>query len=186
MAGGVDVTGNYNISYEPGTLEVTASSAAITITAASARKVYDGTALTDSGFAYGDLPLGVTRVEAVVEGSQTAVGSSANVITRYTLWNGETNVTTFFPEAILVDGTLTVTPRSDNSNRSDSPGTTTTIPDSPIPLAILPEPLFTIVDDEVPLGRLPQTGGGNGGSPLTTMFAWLATRFKWSKEDDEQ
>jgi len=83
----------------------------IVITADSTYKVYDGTELTKSGFTTSELPADVTNVTAVVEGSQTDFGSSANVVTSYKLWNGTEDVTTFFQAATLMEGTLTVTKR---------------------------------------------------------------------------
>ena len=46
-AGGEDVTESYAITYANGTLEVTKK--AVTITADSDSKIYDGTALTNDG-----------------------------------------------------------------------------------------------------------------------------------------
>ena len=71
--------GNYTLTENLGTLKVTANEAAVMLTAASASKTYDGTALTDDTVTAEGLPAGFT-VSAVVSGSQTDAGSSANTI----------------------------------------------------------------------------------------------------------
>lgn len=111
-AAGNNVTDTYYIvDYVDGELEVTVNPAVIIITADDAEKVYDGTALTEAGYTTSALPQGVTSVEAVVEGTQTTVGTAANVVTGYTLWNGTADVTAYFAEAELVSGELEVTKR---------------------------------------------------------------------------
>jgi hypothetical protein len=99
----------HNVRLVDGRLKVW-SEAEITITAASDSKIFDGTPLVNAGFTYSILPPGVTRVTAVVEGSQTAVGSSANVVVSFRLWNGDDNVTEYFPNVKLVNGTLSIIP----------------------------------------------------------------------------
>ena len=103
---------NYNVSEQLGTLRVTgrAPRAEVTLTAASARKTYDGTALTDSSFTSDGLPDGFS-VTATVSGSRTDAGSSKNKITSYTIYdeNGK-KVTDQFTKVTTVDGTLTVDP----------------------------------------------------------------------------
>ena len=103
---------NYNVSEQLGTLRVTgrAPRAEVTLTAASARKTYDGTALTDSSFTSDGLPDGFS-VTATVSGSRTDAGSSKNKITSYTIYdeNGK-KVTAQFTKVTTVDGTLTVDP----------------------------------------------------------------------------
>lgn len=81
----------------------------ITITADSASKTYDGTALT-AGYTYttGVLVTGDV-LTAVVEGSQTDAGSSVNTVTSYKVMRGETNVTLNYTFEESVAGTLTVT-----------------------------------------------------------------------------
>ena len=77
---GNDVTHDYTLEYEPGTLTVQPRS--ITVTADSAQKEYDGTPLSSSGFKVESaLPMveGHT-VEARVEGSITEEGVADNVI----------------------------------------------------------------------------------------------------------
>ena len=103
---GADVTANYTFG-EPviGTLEVTP--VAIELTANSAAKAYDGTPLTDRGYTISNGSfVGEEGLAGVtVEGSQTAVGSSANTITGHTL-NNNTKAQNY--DITYVDGTLTV------------------------------------------------------------------------------
>jgi len=91
----------------------------ITITANSAERAFNGAPLTDSGLTTSEMPDGVTRVEATVEGSQTEVGSSDNAVTGYSLWDGGNEVTKDFAEAILEKGILTVTPATLNKTVLD-------------------------------------------------------------------
>ena len=110
-ADGRDVTSNYDISYANGSLTVTVNETVrITVTAASDAKQYDGSPLINDGFTTSLLPPGVSEVRATVAGSQTDVGSSANVVTGYTLWNGSQEVTSFYTNVVLTEGSLTVTP----------------------------------------------------------------------------
>ena len=84
----------------------------ITITANSETKVYDGTPLTDGGFTFTEGVLVDGDVlTAVVEGSQTDVGSSDNVVTSYKVTRGETDVTSSYTFADSEKGALTVTLR---------------------------------------------------------------------------
>ena len=84
----------------------------VTVTASSAEKVYDGTPLTAGTVSVDGLPDGY-KVRAAVSGSQTAVGSSANAVTSYTILDESGNdVTSKFPNVTVVSGTLTVNPLS--------------------------------------------------------------------------
>ena len=104
---------NYNITTEVGTLKVNAIGSQIIITADNASKVYDGTALVDSGFTYTDNVLVEGDVlTAVVEGSIIDAGTAANKVTSYKVMRGDVDVTTSYTFGASVDGTLTVTPRS--------------------------------------------------------------------------
>ncbi|MCQ2546296.1 MAG: InlB B-repeat-containing protein, partial [Clostridia bacterium] len=96
-----------------GELEITPVSTNIVITAESASKKYDGTALEKNDFTYteGVLVNGDT-LTAVVEGSQTDAGTSANVVTSYAVMNGDRDVTGNYTFGDSVDGTLTVTKRA--------------------------------------------------------------------------
>ena len=103
---------NYDITKVEGTLTVTAVSTPIVITANSNEKMYDGSALTDSGYTFTDGVLkGSDTLEAVVEGSQTDAGESANVVTSYAVKRGDADVTNYYTFGTSVDGTLTVTKR---------------------------------------------------------------------------
>ena len=103
---------NYIIETVEGKLTVTSPEQHIVITANSAEKTYDGTPLTDDGFTYTDFVLAEGDVlEAVVEGSQTDVGSSVNVIKSYRVMRGDEDVTANYIFDDSVDGTLTVTKR---------------------------------------------------------------------------
>ena len=102
-----------------GQLVITPVQTAIVITADSNEKVYDGTALTDDGFTYtqGVLMAG-DYITAVVEGSQTDVGSSANVVTSFKVLRDTgsvareiVDVTANYANITTEDGTLTVTKR---------------------------------------------------------------------------
>ena len=103
---GADVTANYTFG-EPviGTLTVTP--VAIELTANSAAKAYDGTPLTDSGYTISNGSfVGEEGLAGVtVEGSQTAVGSSANTITGHKL---KSNTKAQNYTITYADGTLTV------------------------------------------------------------------------------
>ena len=83
----------------------------IVITAASAEKVYDGTALTDNGFTYTQNVLKEGDIlTAVVEGSQTDAGESENVVTSYKVMRGDNDVTANY-DISTKKGKLKVTPR---------------------------------------------------------------------------
>ena len=81
----------------------------MSIAAQSASKLYDGTALTrgNGALVYG-LPTGL-NITVSCGGSQTNVGSSANTVTGYSIYNksGE-NVTAHFKNVRTVTGTLAV------------------------------------------------------------------------------
>ena len=107
ISDGANVTANYTFG-EPviGTLTVTP--VAIELTANSAAKAYDGTPLTDSGYTISNGSfVGEEGLAGVtVEGSQTAVGSSANTITGHKL---KSNTLAKNYTITYADGTLTVT-----------------------------------------------------------------------------
>lgn len=111
--GTVDATGKYIVTEaNNGSLTITAKAAFITITANSKTREYNGEALTDNGctFTEGVLVDGDV-LQAVVEGSQTDKGSSANVVKSYKVVRGSDDVTGNYKFTDSVDGTLTVTPR---------------------------------------------------------------------------
>ena len=115
---------NYEVEKIPGTLEVTRNDDPVTLTAASAEKAYDGTALTKpDGVTAEGLPEGF-QVSASAEGSQTEVGTSENVVgSGFRILNAEgEDVTAYFTNVVLVSGSLTVTPADRNHGGRDSGG----------------------------------------------------------------
>ena len=104
----VDVTANYAITYVNGTITINQKD--LTITAASAKKVYDTTALTKDAYTFSGL-LNSDRIQSVtITGSQTAEGSSDNVPSNAVITNRlGINVTDSY-NITYVNGTLTVTP----------------------------------------------------------------------------
>ena len=121
MDGTVDVTGNYAVTETPGKLTITPIETPIVITADSNEKEYDGTALTDSGYTYtnGVLVSGDV-LTAVVEGSQTDVGSGANKVASYKVMRGDKDVTANYTFGTSVDGVLKVNPRAVTITVSDA------------------------------------------------------------------
>ena len=104
---------NYTISKEEGKLSITkreGEGKTITVTANSDEKVYDGAPLTNNGFTHAGALVEGDVLTAVVEGSQTDVGSSDNVVTSYVVMRGETDVTTSYTFGESIIGKLTVTP----------------------------------------------------------------------------
>ena len=125
---------NYTITQEYGELVVTKNTSVINITAKSANKTYDGQALTETRYDFTQNILAEGDVlTAVVEGSQTDAGSSANVVKSYRVMRGETDVTDFYTFGEIENGTLTVTERKVTltSKSADKPydGTPLTRPD---------------------------------------------------------
>ena len=111
--GTTDATKKYIVTEaNNGSLTISPISTVITITANSKTREYNGEALTDNGctFTQGVLVDGDV-LQAVVEGSQTDKGSSANVVKSYKVVRGSDDVTGNYKFANSVDGTLTVTPR---------------------------------------------------------------------------
>ncbi len=111
-----DVTAAYEITYVNGKLKVTEAipveptKTAITITADSAKKVYDSTALTVTGakITEGELAEGHTLESVTVTGSQTLVGTSASVASNAKIVADGKDVTELY-EITYVDGVLEVT-----------------------------------------------------------------------------
>ena len=105
---------NYTISKNEGKLSITkreGEGKTITVTANSSEKVYDGAPLTNNGFTHAGALVEGDVLTAVVEGSQTDVGSSDNVVTSYRVMRGETDVTTSYTFTESGKGALTVTAR---------------------------------------------------------------------------
>ncbi|MCR5625675.1 MAG: hypothetical protein K6G11_10665, partial [Lachnospiraceae bacterium] len=111
-ADGEDVTGSYRITYKSGLLRVTRFD--LEITAASAKKTYDGTALTDSSWSItdGELCEGDEIQTVIVSGSRLQSGASKNIITRVVIVNSEGEDVTDSYDLSLVTGTLTVNKRN--------------------------------------------------------------------------
>ncbi len=102
---------NYEITKVEGWLTVTAITTPIIVAADSAEKVYDGTALTAGyTFTQGVLVKGDTLF-VQVQGSQTNVGASRNVIAAIRVMRGTTDVTNNYTIGESKVGTLSVTPR---------------------------------------------------------------------------
>ena len=108
-AAGEDVTESYSITYVNGTLEVTPL--ALTITADSDEKVYDGTALTKDSYTNGKLGEGDKIESVTVTGSQTTVGSSNNVPSAAVIRNAAGENVTGNYTITYTNGTLKVTPK---------------------------------------------------------------------------
>ena len=106
-ASGEDVTASYTIRYVNGTLEVTNQT--VTITADSASKTYDGTALTKDSYTSEGLASGDIIESVTVTGSQTVAGSSNNVPSAAVIKNAAGEDVTASYTIRYVNGTLTVT-----------------------------------------------------------------------------
>jgi uncharacterized protein (TIGR02145 family) len=105
-----DVTASYDITYANGTLEVTQK--ALTITANSDSKVYDGTALTNSGYTNTTLATGDNIESVTVTGSQTVVGTSNNVPSAAVIKNASDVDVTACYDITYSNGTLEVTQKA--------------------------------------------------------------------------
>ena len=81
---GVDVTQNYYLKVVPG--ELTIDRCEVTITAASARKVYDGRQLTNPAYTVEGLPDNFTA-SAVVVGMRLFIGTTPNVVESYVIYD---------------------------------------------------------------------------------------------------
>ena len=79
------------------------------------------------------------------------------------------------------------TPPSGGGDGGDDDDDTTTIPDNPVPLAPKPEELFTILDEDVPLGDLPKTGGNSAAAAgLLGLIALAGGAFLKRKNRNEE
>ena len=102
---------NYIISETVGTLEVTANTAKIDVTAGSAEKTYDGSALAFGEVAVAGLPEGFTY-SATTAGSQTDAGTSANTVAEFAILDPDgKNVTEYFANIEKHAGVLRVSKR---------------------------------------------------------------------------
>ncbi len=111
-----DVTANYAITYANGSLAVNQQS--LTITADSDTKTYDGIALTNAGSSItaGTLAVGHTYM-ATVSGSQTAVGTSANVASAALIKDASDNDVTANYAITYANGSLAVNQQSIDHHR---------------------------------------------------------------------
>ena len=109
---------NYNVATKYGTLTVKQSEDEIVITAPSADKMYDGSALTTEGLTatYSGKLVEGDKLMVTLSGSQTDAGESATTVSEYkvirTVDGKETDVTSSYQFGASVPGTLTVTKRN--------------------------------------------------------------------------
>ncbi len=108
------LAGNYKITYVYGNLAITKK--AVTLTAASAGKEYDGSALTNGSFTGSEDFVAGEGAAITVTGTQTDVGESANVLT-YKL-NSGTLAENY--DITTVNGKLTVTQRQITVTATDA------------------------------------------------------------------
>ena len=139
------------VAYAKGT--VTIKPVKITLTAGSASKTYDGTALKSSEYSItkGSFVSGEGLGKVVVSGSQTKVGSSKNKITKYAF---KSNTKAQNYDITLKAGTLTVkkskTPKKHDKNESkgndENKTNATVIPqqNTGVPVLVLAFSLFVI------------------------------------------
>ncbi len=110
---GREVTANYAIEYTAGTLTVLPRP--ITVYAADAEKIYDGTPLTSSAFRaeseYGEALAAGHTGKAQTQGSQTDAGFSENILLQFGVYDGEGKDVSYNYEIAYAPGTLTVLPR---------------------------------------------------------------------------
>ena len=106
--GDLSAGGNYNISFTGANLTITQN--ALTITANSDSKEYDGTALSNSGYTHTALAAGDVIESVTITGSQTVRGESENVPSAAVIKKGNNDVTTCY-DISYVNGTLRVTGR---------------------------------------------------------------------------
>jgi len=104
---GQDVTEYYKVNKSEGTLTVTPKE--LTVTAASAEKAYDGSALADPNYTVEGLAQG-DRATAVVTGSQTKIGVGVNLVSEVKIQNASGKDVTGNYTVVLVHGKLTVYP----------------------------------------------------------------------------
>ena len=186
---------------------------ALSITAASAERKYNGTELTapTASITDGTLADGQTLTAVKVTGSQTSVGSSENIASDAVIMADHAEVTSNYNITYLA-GTLRVTsgssggggggggntPNPDKPYVPEGPGSdpgTVTIEPGDVPLANLPESspadnLVLIDDGNVPLAGLPKTGdraGAHAGlAALLSGFLLAAFTALSSKKREEE
>ncbi|MCR5272619.1 MAG: InlB B-repeat-containing protein [Lachnospiraceae bacterium] len=104
---------NYNITETPGTLEITANTSKLVITADNGEKEYDGTALTVStaSLTEGTLPEGAV-ITAENTGSQTNAGASDNILSSYKITLGGKDITGYYTNVEKRNGSLNVSKKN--------------------------------------------------------------------------
>ena len=103
---------NYKVKDEVGTLEVTAKSKKIVITAGSDSKTYDGEALTSDKYTYtDDVLVKGDKLTVTTEGAITNVGETANKVKSYQVKRGDKDVTANYTFGDSKNGALTVSKR---------------------------------------------------------------------------
>ncbi len=115
---GTDVTANYTVTYVNGTLTVTQM--ALTITADSDTKEYDGTALTKNTFTNTDLATGDNIESVTMTGSQTDVGTSDNEPTAAVIKSASNEDVTTSYAITFAKGTLTVNAKAVTITANDA------------------------------------------------------------------
>ena len=122
--GNADVTNQFSGINTSATGTLTITQKALTITADSETKIYDGTALTKNSYTNTALAAGDAITSVTITGSQTNVGSSNNVPSAAVIKNaGNVDVTANY-NITYVNGTLTVnTKRVNDSNIADDKDT---------------------------------------------------------------
>ena len=104
---------NIKIEVVDGWLQINPIGTDIIITANSDSKIYDGTALTNSGYTYTEgVLLEGDVLTAEISGSQIDAGTSTNTVVSYKVMRGDLDVTRSYVFGESINGTLTVTPRT--------------------------------------------------------------------------
>ncbi|BDE97405.1 Ig-like domain-containing protein [Raoultibacter timonensis] len=162
---GNDVTQLFTVNQAPGSLVI--ETVSLTVKAASDQKVYDGTALVNEAYEANGLIEG-EKVESVhIIGSQTEVGSSANVASQAVVTRGGADVTDNYAIA-YEDGVLTVLAASPEPstpvNPLPTPDNPTVPADNPLDAVVAPvaETLSNVVETVINPNPTPQAGVGEG------------------------
>ena len=154
--------GNYAVAAADGELRVEDAGAAITITAASASKVYDGTVLTKNEVTVTDGRLFEgDRLVATATGSATGVADTHEgnnpVADGYKIMHGDVDVTANY-NITAVAGTLTVEPRT-VTVRAEGKSKASGEPDPALTYSV-----DGLVGDDVLTGALSRAAGEDAGT----------------------
>ncbi|MEG0376486.1 MAG: hypothetical protein RR672_12705, partial [Raoultibacter sp.] len=160
---GNNVTNMFTINQLPGSLVIEA--APLAITAASGQKVYDGSPLVNTDYSVEGLLEGDVVNSVAVVGSQTEVGSSANVVSKARVQHDGIEVTSNYSLA-YTDGTLTVLAAAPTPTTPVTPLPTpdpTPVPTNPVDVVVQPvaEALANAVETVINPNPTPQAGTGN-------------------------